>query len=110
MFFSDSIETTDPSALHQGFLKLAQDQFIIRCPKLIETADGKSRVPTLAVEENDQFTVPLLELSAIARKLKENAIQLGDFSDSKIIWRVNHERFDVEMRQAFPFDHRETVC
>nr|CAG4646999.1 EOG090X04YD [Megafenestra aurita]SVE92351.1 EOG090X04YD [Megafenestra aurita] len=89
----------DPSALHKGFLNLAQNQYIIRCPKLVENSD-KLKVPTLIVEEKEQFTVPHLELGPIAMKLRENAAQLGDFSDSQIIWRVNNDRFDVEMRNV----------
>ncbi len=90
-------ETLDPSALHQGFLKLAQENFIIRCPKLIQSIK-KTNVPTFEIEEKDLYTVPHLELAPIGKLLKENAIQLGEHADSEIIWRVNHDRFDVEMR------------
>ena len=55
-------------------------------------------MPTLEVEEKEKFTVPHLDIEPIARMLKEKATQLGEHSDSEIIWRVNHERFDVEMR------------
>lgn len=55
-------------------------------------------MPNLQVDEKEQFTVPHIELGPIARLLKENAKEIGDHSDSKIIWRVNHERFDTEMR------------
>ena len=85
----------DPSALHQSFLKLAKENFIIRSPKVVASA---AKVPTLEIEENDKFTVPQLELASIAKLLNENATQLGEHRDSEIIWRVNHDRFDVEMR------------
>nr|CAG4636960.1 EOG090X04YD [Ceriodaphnia reticulata]SVE72898.1 EOG090X04YD [Ceriodaphnia reticulata] len=92
-------EALDPSALHQGFLKLAQENFIIRCPKLVESVK-KTNVPTFEIEEKDLFTVTLLELAPIGKLLKENGTHLGEHSDSHIIWRVNHDRFDVEMRNV----------
>nr|SVE89843.1 EOG090X04YD [Daphnia sinensis] len=96
---NDDSEISDPSALHQSFLKLAQDNFIIRCPKLADNA-SMQKVPTLVVEEKEKFTVPHLEIGPIAKLLKENATQLGEHSDSEVIWRVNHERFDVELRNV----------
>lgn len=56
------------------------------------------KVPTLGIEENEQFVVPQLEMGPIAKSLKEKATELGEHSDSEMIWRVNHERFDVELR------------
>nr|CAG4649280.1 EOG090X04YD [Scapholeberis mucronata]SVE93579.1 EOG090X04YD [Scapholeberis mucronata] len=89
----------DHTSLHQAFLRLAQDHFIIRCPKLVET-EIKTKIPNLVVEESEQFVVPHLELGAMAKILREDGPQLGEYSDSKIVWRVNHQRFDVEMRNV----------
>nr|SVE75085.1 EOG090X04YD [Daphnia dolichocephala] len=94
---NDDGEILDPSALYESFLKLAQDHFVIRCPKLAGNANMQ-KVPILEVDEKEKFTVPHLEIGPIAKLLKENATQLGDHCDSEIIWRVNHERFDVELR------------
>jgi hypothetical protein len=55
-------------------------------------------VPTLEIEEKEKFAVPNVEIEPIARMLKEKATQLGGHCDSEIIWRVNHERFDIELR------------
>lgn len=105
MFFQHLIDfnyikecSENPSSLHQAFIRLASDNFIIRCPKLVETSDGKAKIPNLEIEVKEQFEVPHLELATMARVLKEDAPQLGEHSDSKIVWRVNHQRFDVEMR------------
>jgi hypothetical protein len=56
------------------------------------------KVPTLEVEDKEKFIVPHLEIEPIAKLLKEKATQLGEHCDSEVIWRVNHERFDVELR------------
>ncbi|XP_057374771.1 DNA-directed RNA polymerase III subunit RPC3-like [Daphnia carinata] len=96
---NDDSEISDPSTLHQSFLKLAQDNFIIRCPKLADNANMQ-KVPTLVVEEKEKFTVPHVEIGPIAKLLKENATQLGEHGDSEVIWRVNHDRFDVELRNV----------
>nr|SVE84219.1 EOG090X04YD [Daphnia pulex] len=92
-------EVLSPSALHQSFQRLAQDNFIIRCPKLAENAT-LLKVPTLEIEEKEKFAVPNVEIEPIARMLKEKATQLGGHCDSEIIWRVNHERFDIELRNV----------
>jgi hypothetical protein len=52
----------------------------------------------LELDEKDKFVVPQLEMETIAKLLREKATELGEHSDSEIIWRVNHQRFDVELR------------
>lgn len=57
-----------------------------------------ARVPTLIVDEKEQYTVPSIDTGIIARRLRENAEQAMDWADNAIVWQVNHERFDIEMR------------
>jgi hypothetical protein len=52
----------------------------------------------LEFEDEEKFIVPQLEMEPIAKLLREKATQIGEHSDSEIIWRVNHQRFDVELR------------
>ena len=52
----------------------------------------------LEFEVKDKFIVPQLEMEPIAKLLREKATQLGEHCDSEIIWRVNHQRFDLELR------------
>nr|CAH0102623.1 unnamed protein product [Daphnia galeata] len=93
----DDIKVINPSDLYQSFQKLAANNFIIRCPK-IEIVENMPKL--LEFEEKDKFIVPQLEMEPIAKLLREKATQIGEHSDSEIIWRVNHQRFEVELRNV----------
>nr|CAG4641644.1 EOG090X04YD [Eurycercus lamellatus] len=91
-------ELMDPISLHEKLVNLAANQYIVRCPCI--SADAQ-KIPTFVVDaETDPFVVPPLNLGIIAQKLKENAPEIGEHTDSTIIWRVNFQRFDVEMRNV----------
>jgi len=79
---------------------MASLQFFIRCPELI--ASDKKGVPKLnhITDENDKlpFEVPELDLAPLNLKLKEKATALGEYSDGSIIWRINFDKFDEELR------------
>jgi hypothetical protein len=75
---------------------LAIYHFISRCPEL--TSIDK-KVPEFSSEEDSQkFVIPPVDFKIISQKVNENAEQLGPHADSNIIWRINCERFDIEMR------------
>lgn len=88
-----------PAALHEHFIKLAKNEFIIRCHTL-KTSSDEAKIPQFTEEENidNYFKVPEIDLRNLGMKFRENAQSLGEHSDSNVIWRVNHERFDIQMR------------
>lgn len=89
----------DPTSLYEKFINLAANQYIMRSMDVGTHSSVEQKIPKLsATQEKDQFAVPNLNITALAQKLKENASELGEYSDSSIAWRVNYERFDVEMR------------
>ncbi len=94
----DDVQVLNPSDLYQSFKKLAADKFIIRCAKIEEFANVQKVPKLLELDEKEKFIVPQLEMEPIAKLLREKATELGEHSDSEIIWRVNHQRFDVELR------------
>nr|CAG4634746.1 EOG090X04YD [Alona affinis] len=98
---AESGESLDPAPLYEMFTNLAANQFIIRCTDVTETSSSTHRIPKLAqVEEKDEFSVPQLNIGPLAQKLKDKATELGSYSDSNIIWRVNFDRFEIEMRNV----------
>lgn len=88
----------DPSDLHDKFVNLVSNQYVIRCPS-VDTSNQTTGMPHfLKLEEDAMFTVPPLEISPLAKKLRESATELGEYSDSAILWRVNFDKLDAEMR------------
>nr|CAG4647851.1 EOG090X04YD [Moina brachiata]SVE92974.1 EOG090X04YD [Moina brachiata] len=104
----DDNQALSPSSLHGHFLKLAKDEYIVRCPN-VKTGQENTRVPQFVVEEKkeDNFKVPDIDLQHLGVKFRENAPHLGEHSDSKIVWRVNHERFDIVLRNLLLIDAAE---
>lgn len=95
----DSGQIVEPSKLYDKFVNMVRQQFFIRCPELI-ASDGQGVPKFNCGEENnmDQFLVPPLDFGFLVQKLREKSSELGEYSDSNIIWRVNLEKFDAEMR------------
>ena len=88
----------NPSALYQSFQKLAGDKFIICCAQIEYDVVVENVPKLLEFEGEDKLIVPQLEKEPIAKLLREKATQLGEHCDSEVIWRVNHQRFDLELR------------
>jgi len=93
----DQVSSVSPLLLYEKLQNLAIKEYIIRSPKLADNSSTK--VPTLNVEEDLQFTPPTLDLGVMSQKLQENADQLGTYSDSQTMWRVNFDKFNHDMSQ-----------
>ena len=102
--FSGANDIVSPLFLYEKLQNLAIYHFISRCPEL--TSIDK-KVPEFSSEEDKQkFVIPPVDSKVISQKVNENAEQLGPHADSNIIWRINCERFDTEMRwEFFSFSH-----
>lgn len=95
----ESGQLVEPSQLYDKFVNMVSQQFFIRCPEL--KASDAQGVPKFNYDEENHmnhFLVPPLDFVSLIEKLKEKSSELGDYSDSNIIWRVNLEKFDTEMR------------
>lgn len=90
------MSSVSPLLLYEKLQNLAYKQYIIRLPQLAE--NNLKKVPILVAEENLKFKCPTLDLALISQKLQENSDQLGNYSDSQIMWRVNFEKFNHDMR------------
>lgn len=92
----DQVSSVSPLLLYEKLQNLAYKKYIIRLPQL---ADDKSKkIPTLVTEEDLSFTCPVLDLGLMSQRLQENCDQLKNYSDSHIMWRVNFEKFNQDMR------------
>jgi len=93
----EQVSSVSPLLLYEKLQNLAYKQYIIRLPQLAE--NNLKKVPILVAEENLKFKCPTLDLALISQKLQENSDQLGNYSDSQIMWRVNFEKFNHDMRK-----------
>jgi len=84
-----------PLLLFEKLQNLAIYRFIIRCPSLVPT---EKKVPEFTEEKDLQFIVPNVDYKILSQKIKENADYLGEHPDSDVLWRINCETFDMEMR------------
>ena len=90
----------EPSKLYEKFKTMASQQFFIPCPELI--ASDTVGVPKFnhITDENDDlpYKVPDLDLTPLNHKVKEKATSIGEYSDISIIWKINLNKFDEELR------------
>ena len=88
------------ASLKDKFKNLAALGYILRCPRVTEEAhdtgnpDTSQMVPIFETEWRED--VPEVDWNLIAKQL--NHARLGDHSDSNILWRVNFDSFDNDMR------------
>ena len=107
-FSETSSETI--TVLRKKFTELANCQFICRIPTpyTIDNPDPKMAViPALETVESDVFSVPDMDFKAVKEALDkaeeaaeeddDTELDLNNF-ESKILWRINYERFKREIR------------
>lgn len=73
---------------------------MIRCNDVSEEVSEIKTVPIFKNFESHEnlFHVPEVDLNVIAKKVQKGNTALGDHSDSNIIWRLNFDKFDDDLR------------
>nr|CAG4640811.1 EOG090X04YD [Eulimnadia texana] len=85
--------------LHEKLGILASNMFIVRCEPLLESPDQtKAKIPSFIEDKKNLYTVPQLDMKALNGKFTSNVSDASDQNDASILWRVNYERFNEEIR------------
>ena len=93
-------ETASSLLLWEKVQFLITNEFFVRCPLLTKLETG---VPEFVAADDsavDQFKVPMVDTKMIEQKIRDKDAELGEHSDSEIVWRVNHKRFTVELQNV----------
>ena len=96
-----TMEIADLPSLSDKFKDLAFKQYVIRCYDVAEEVSETTTIPKFnagAGSHERLFDVPDVDLSVIAKKVQAGATALGDHSDANIVWRLNFDKFDDDLR------------
>lgn len=96
-FFSSG-EMASSTLLWEKVQVLITNEFFVRCPQITKTETGVPEFANADDSASDQFRVPVVDTKMIGQKIRDKAAELGEHSDSAIVWRVNHKRFVIELK------------